>query len=207
MGSAASSDDNYHTQRNKYSAFIKKAKTEHWEEWLEGLDQVSIWQASRLVTSPATNTSKARIPTLQVKDPRTGRVTHKAIDNASKGQLLHEIFFPLPNPETPSVPQNHPYSPPKWVFSNITNDQILATINKLKPYKASKSNSVPNSIFTHAREVVTPHLGPLFHATYSLKYYPQEWATTEMLVLKKPSKSDYTILSAWRLIVLSDSFT
>ena len=37
-----------------------------------------------------------------------------------------------------------------------------------------------------------------------LKYYPQEWALTEMLILKKPGKLDYTSLAAWCPIVLSD---
>jgi Reverse transcriptase (RNA-dependent DNA polymerase) len=74
----------------------------------------------------------------------------------------------------------------------------------MKPYKATKSGSTPNSIFTHAREELVPHLGPLFRATNTLKFYPQEWATMETLILKKPGKPDYTVPSAWRPIVLSD---
>jgi ribonuclease HI len=196
--------EEYRRQRNRYSDHIQKAKAEHWVEWLEGLDQVSIWQASRLVTSPATDAGKAKIPTLKIKDPITKRVIREATDNASKGRLFHETFFPPPNPATPPIPQNYPYPTPRWAFTNITNDQILHAINKLKPYKASKSNSVPNSIFTHAREALVPHLGPLFRSTHSLRYYPQEWATTETLILKKPGKPDYTTPSAWRPIVLSD---
>jgi ribonuclease HI len=196
--------EEYRRQRNNYSQRIRAAKAEHWVEWLEGLDQSSVWQASRLVTSPATDAGKARIPTLQVKDPRTNRVVREAMDNASKGRLFHETFFPPPNPDTPSVPQDYLYPPPRWVFTNISNEQIAFAIDKLKPYKASKSNSIPNSVFTHAREVLVPHLGPLFRATYSLNYYPQEWATTETLILKKPGKPDYTSPSAWRPIVLSD---
>ena len=196
--------EEYRKQRNKYADCIQKAKTEHWVEWLEGIDQTSIWQASRLATSPSTDASKARIPTLQVRNPNTNQVTREAISNAEKGDLLHETFFPQPNPNTPPVPQNYRYPPPLWTFTNITNNHILGAIDKLKPYKATKSNSVPNSIFTHAREALTPHLGPLFRATHSLNYYPQAWATTETLVLKKPGKPDYTIPSAWRPIVLSD---
>ena len=196
--------EDYRLQRNKYSENIKKAKTEHWVEWLEGLDQISVWQASRLVTSPATDAGRARIPSLQIKDPRTNQVTREAKDNESKGRLFLEIFFPPPNPNTPPVPQNFRYPPPRWTFSNITNDQIMTAIGKLKPYKASKNNSVPNSILLHAREVLVPYLGPLFRATHELNYYPQEWAITETLVLKKPGKPDYTLPSAWRPIVLSD---
>ena len=81
---------------------IWNAKAEHWVEWLEGLDQTSVWQASRLVTSPATDAGKARIPTLQVKDPTTKSVIREAKDNTSKGQLFYETFFPPPKPGNPA---------------------------------------------------------------------------------------------------------
>ena len=74
----------------------------------------------------------------------------------------------------------------------------------MKLYKATKSRSVPNSIFTHARKAIIPHLGPLFHTTNMLKYYPWEWATMETLILKKLGKPDYMAPLAWRPIVLSD---
>jgi len=63
----------------------RTAKAEHWVEWLQGLDESSIWQVSRLVTSPATDAGKARIPTLQVKDPITKCIIKEAVDNDSKG--------------------------------------------------------------------------------------------------------------------------
>jgi Reverse transcriptase (RNA-dependent DNA polymerase) len=134
----------------------------------------------------------------------TKRVTREAADNDSKGLLFHEMFFPPPNPAIPPIPQNFNYPTALWDFTNVSNEQIHFAIKNLKPYKASKSGSVPNSIFTHAREVLVPHLGPLVRATHLLDYYPQEWATMETLILKKPGKPDYTAPSAWRPIVLSN---
>ena len=64
---------------------MQTAKAEHWVEWLKGLDELSIWQASKLVTSLATDAGRARIPTLQVKDPVTKQVTKKATDNKKQG--------------------------------------------------------------------------------------------------------------------------
>jgi len=74
----------------------------------------------------------------------------------------------------------------------------------MKPYKASKKDTIPNSVFIHAREDLIPHLGPLFRATNTLEYYPQEWASMEILIMKKPRKPDYMAPSALRPIVLSD---
>ena len=196
--------EKYRQQRNRYSEMIRTAKAEHWIEWLEGIDEVSVWQASRLVTSPATDAGKARIPTLQIRDPTTKRITREAIDNKSKGQLFYETFFPPPNPDLPPVPQDFQYPPPRWDFKNITDEQIHRAIKKMKPYKASKKGSIPNSVLIYAREELIPYLSPLFQATNTLRYYPQEWARTETLILKKPGKPDYTSPSAWHPIVLSD---
>ena len=194
----------YRQQRNHYSEQIRTAKAEHWVEWLQGLDKSSVWQASRLVTSLATDAGKARIPTLQVKDPTTKRVIKEAVNNDSKGWLFYETFFPPANPITDPTLQNYQYPPPRWKFENISDEQIHRAIKKLKPYKASRKGTVPNSVLTHAREDLVPYLGPLFRATNSLEYYPQDWALTETLILKKPGKPDYTSPSAWRPIVLSD---
>jgi len=183
---------------------IRKAKAEHWTEWLEGIDESSIWDASKLLMTPAIDAGKSRIPTLQVKDPITKKVTREAADNASKGQLFYETFFPAPNPAITPIPEDVTYPPPRWNFENITDEQIHRAIKKMKPYKVSKKDTVPNSVLIHAKDDLVPHLGPLFRATNTLEYYPQEWANTETLILKKPGKPDYTALAAWRPIVLSD---
>jgi len=65
---------------------------------LEGLDETDVWQASKLITSPPSDASKMRIPMPQVRDPITKRITKEAADNATKGQLFYETFFPPENP-------------------------------------------------------------------------------------------------------------
>ena len=51
--------------------------------------------------------------------------------------------------------------------------------------------------------LITPHYAPLYRATFTLGYYPQQWKETETIVLKKPSKDNYHNPEAWRPIVLS----
>jgi Reverse transcriptase (RNA-dependent DNA polymerase) len=102
------------------------------------------------------------------------------------------------------IPQDFQYPAPHWTFTNITDKQLHWVIKKMRPYKATRSGTVLNLVLIHAREDLIPHLAPLFWATNTLQYYPQEWATTETLVLKKPGKSDYSSPTAWHLIVLSD---
>jgi hypothetical protein len=136
------------------------------------------------------------VPTLRVKDPIAKQVVREAVDNESKGKLFFETFFPA-QPAESSVPPNPEYPPPKWEFQNITDEQIHRSIRKMKPYKATCSSTIPNCVFTHARELLVPHLGPLYRATHNLKHYPDNWALTEILVLKKPGRPDYSVPSAW----------
>ena len=99
-----------------------------------------------------------------------------------------------------------PYPPAKWEYEPVTDEQIRRAIKKMKPWKATRSGTVPNSVFVHARELLIPHLGPIFRATDTLKFYPSDWKVTETPVLKKPGKADYTSPNAWRPIVLSNGY-
>ena len=58
----------------------------------------------------------------------------------------------------------------------------------MKPYKATRSRTVSNSVLIHAREELIPHLGPLFQATNTLQYYPQEWANDRNTGIERERK-------------------
>ena len=100
-----------------------------------------------------------------------------------------------------------PYPPEKWEYTTTTDEQIHGAIKKMKPWKATRPGTVPKSVFIHARELLVPHLGPIYRAMDTLKIYPEDWKLTKTPVLKKPSKPDYTIAGAWRPIVLSNGYT
>ena len=191
-------------QHNKYSDQIKKAKADHWIDWLKGLDKSSMWQAASFISWPPTDAAKARILSLQIIDPITRQTTKVTHTNDDKSKLLHTTFFPLVNPDLPPLEEDFRYPPPRWTFNNISNNLILKAINNLKPYKATMTGTVPNSVLKFAKDILVPHLGPLYRATNLLKFHPPAWSQTETLVLKKPGKPDYTIPSAWHPIILSD---
>ena len=145
------------------------------------------------------------IPTLLVKDSITKQTTSQVFSNKNKGSLLYKTFFPPTNPNLTPPDDNYNYPPPRWTFNNITNTQIHKAIDKMKPYKATMSGTISNSIFIHAKDLLVLYIGPLFRATHTLKFYPKEWALTKTLVLKKPGKPDYTIPGAWHPVILSNS--
>jgi hypothetical protein len=197
--------EEFRQKRNDYSQAIWKAKAEHWTEWLESLDDAGVWAANRLVTGPGSDGGRSRVPTLQVKDPATKVVIQEARTNVEKGELFYHTFFP-PRTAAPAPMPDEPYPPPKWEYQSVTDEQIHRAIRKMKPWKATRTGTVPNSVFVHARELLVPHLGPIFRATDTLKVYPDDWKVTETPILKKPGKPDYTAPNAWRPIVLSNGY-
>ena len=60
---------------NSYSEAIRRMKEEHWTDWL---DEQSIWTANRLVSGPAMDRGRCRIPTLLVKEPITNQIVKEA---------------------------------------------------------------------------------------------------------------------------------
>ena len=83
---------------------------------------------------------------------------------------------------------------------------VHRAIKRMKPWKATRSGTVPNTVFVHASDLLVLYLGPIFRATDSLETYPDDWKLTETPILKKPGKSDYTLTGAWRPIVLSNGY-
>ena len=194
--------ESYRLARNAYSLQIRKTKAEHWEEWLEGMDEASIWTASRMALGPAFDGGRCKVPTLRIRHPTTGTILREASDNATKSTWLFKEFFPK-KPATSTVPPDCEYPDPAWRYQEVTEESIHRIIRKMQPYKATMSGTAPNCVYKYNSEVLVPRLAVIYRAIDSLGHYPERWKTTETVVLRKPGKADYTDPSAHRPIVLS----
>ena len=103
--------EEYCQQQNRYLEHIKKAKAEHSIDWLEGLDETSMWQVSRFISSPPTDAARTCIPTLIVKDPITKCIIGQVFSNKDKGNLLHKLFFLSTNPNLTPPGDDYIYPP------------------------------------------------------------------------------------------------
>jgi hypothetical protein len=50
--------------------------------------------------------------------------------------------------------------------------------------------------------LLIPFLGPIFHTTFTLEIYPEQWKKSFMIVLRKPGRPDYSLPKAYRPITL-----
>lgn len=194
--------ERYRRERSDYTEQIRRAKKEHWYSWLKSISASSIWTANRFISGPATDGGRARIPALRVMDELG--MEREVRDNKGKSAALFSTFF-LPAPAQNTRDSNSSYPPPKAPFKNITNAQISRAIGKIAQYKAPGPSGVSNAVLTHCKELITPHLGPIFRATFSLKIYPAQWKTSKTIVLRKLGKPSYATAKAYRPIALLDT--
>ena len=189
--------------RNIYSELINKSKQGHWESWLEGITSKNVWDLHRFTSTPATDGSKTRIPAFRTTDVR-GQPC-ETLDNKGKSALLHEVFF-YPPPADHGIDPNQEYPEATIYFEEVTDDQIARKAQKLNAFKAPGINGISNSVLTHCADLLAPHLGPIFRATFNANYYPAKWKTYKTVVLRKPGKPDYSVPNAYRPIALLDVF-
>jgi len=123
--------------------------------------------------------------------------------NEEKGRLLQDAFFLKPgNEETGNEEQDYP--PPALSYALITDMQIHRVICQLGPHKAPSPDGITNIVFIKCADLLVPLLGPIYHTTFELKVYPEQWRDSITVVLRKPVNPDYTVPGAhWPITLLN----
>ncbi|KAI0365273.1 hypothetical protein BV20DRAFT_928603, partial [Pilatotrama ljubarskyi] len=156
-----------------------------------------IWDANRFLKCGPTDGGSARIPPIWATGADGRERTLNAKDE--KGAKFHRTFF-LP-PSAAPVPLS-PYPQPRFRYRPITDAQVHQAITTLCSFKLPGPDVIPNEVYKHCTDTLTPILGSLFRATFTLGYYPERWKVSDTVVLQKPGKTDYTVAKAWRPITL-----
>ena len=71
-----------------------------------------------------------------------------------------------------------------------------------KSLKAPGEDGLPAMVWKQTWPVIKHRVLAIFHASLKEGKLPQQWQHAKIISLKKPSKKDYTIAKAWRLISL-----
>ena len=84
--------EEYRVARNKYADAICSAKLQHWTEWLESLDEASVWTARKYANNELTDASRAKVPNLKGKF-RGSDTAVEGTTNAEKSRMFYETFY------------------------------------------------------------------------------------------------------------------
>ena len=92
---------------NTYANTIKKSKKDRWEDFLEQIDEKTIWTAHKYGSAEASDGSSARVPTLTTKQWDNTLWTASMNDN--KAKMLFDTF-PALNKEKTTASDEPPYA-------------------------------------------------------------------------------------------------
>ncbi|KAG5733033.1 putative 115 kDa protein in type-1 retrotransposable element [Termitomyces sp. T112] len=187
--------------RNDYGQAIRDTSRRHWEGWLESVDAKSIWDANTFVAMAPSDGGKARTPTLREE---VGGRNVEVEDNEGKARLFHEAFF-YEDPVEGEEEGDREVHEAAFTWTEITDREVHAAIEKLKPHKAPGLSGIPNVVLKKTRSTIVPYLGPIFRATFEHKVYPTRWKVFKTAVLQKPNRDDYSNPNSYRPIALLDT--
>ncbi|KAJ7346404.1 hypothetical protein DFH08DRAFT_622902, partial [Mycena albidolilacea] len=144
----------------------------------------------------------SRIPTLVQRVGDTREVEAEAATNEEKSDWLRAEFFP-PRMAESSVPPDAVYPPPAWKWEPVSDELLRRAADKMKPYKATFAESIPNCVIKQCTNLLIPFVGPIFRSLDELGHFPEEWSELRIPVLRKPGKADYDVPGAYRPIALT----
>jgi len=190
--------------RRAYGVLIEKAKREHLEGFLESLNEKSVWTAHRYASGEPTDGGRARIPPLKGSLTGGEEVNRSVAEtNEDKSKLLHATFFPELERED-NCHADNAYLAPMFKFHQISDEQIHRVIARLGPFKVPGPDGIPNVFLIKCADLLVPHLGPLYWATFRLGVYPTSWRDSVMVILRKLGKPDYMLPNAhWPVALLN----
>lgn len=107
----------YRASHSLYTKAICTAKIQHWNEWLEALDESSILTAGRYARNDPSDAGWAKVPDLKVRyQGESDDVI--ATTNSDKGRAFYEAFFP-PKPAQQCDYSEYTYPPPEMGPSTL----------------------------------------------------------------------------------------
>jgi len=188
-----------HTDAEKlYDRTLERTKRQHWRDWLERAEDPDIWTVHKYTSQPSTDGAKARIPALKYKQDN---IEVTAATNTEKAQALAKSFFPV-KPADPVDETLNAYPPACCNPDQLTKEQILLHIRKLKPYKAPGPDGIPNIVLMRCADLLADRLLNIYKAMLERNLHYSPWKNFTTVVLRKPGKPRYDVPKAYRPIAL-----
>ena len=185
-----------------YSNTLKSTKKQHWRDWIERVEDPDIWTVHRLITSPATDGGKSRIPGLKYKETPDGE-EQTASSNEEKSRVLAKCFFPSkPTQPPPLQTADQDVQHADIEALSITKEQVLRQLWRLKPYKAPGRDGIPNVVLVKCSDILADRLLGIYSAMLELNLQYEPWKCFTTVVLRKPGKPRYDLPKAYRPIAL-----
>lgn len=179
--------------RNDYFAAIKKAKRDHWNQFLEKNDPKSIFKAF----SYTSDKKVEKIPQIKSIDPDSTKLESTF---AGKCKSFRNILFPPPPTSEP--PDWNDFRPRNWEWPKLTSIELRNVCTSKVKGKTPGPDLITQDIISKAYEAIPNYFLQLYSKLIDIGYHPVSWRQATGAILKKPNKPDYSIPKAFRVISL-----
>ncbi|KAJ8063433.1 hypothetical protein OCU04_008652 [Sclerotinia nivalis] len=181
----------YQSARNHYFQAIKTAKKNHWNEFLEKEDTQTIFKAMSYTKDLQTE----RIPNI--------RSSPSQFESSFEGKCsaFRSTLFPPP-PITPAPIWEGYKQSNKWDWPKLTESELFNACSTKIKGKTPGPDGITQEIIIQAYKAIPTTFFTLFSNLINLGYHPSCWKQATGAILKKPSKPDYSIPKAYRVIAL-----
>ena len=132
-----------------------------------------------------------KFPPLKKPDGSMAETFNDKID------ALRGAFFPPP-PEADLVDiEGAEYPAPLTISRTVTQVMVTKAINRPKKDKAPGPNGIPNRFLSIVAAPFAGVFTHLFQACLDVGYHPHKFKEAKTIILKKPSKPDYSEVKAY----------
>jgi ribonuclease HI len=170
---------------------IRKAKSEHWNEFLQQADETNLWIAAGYRKRGPTG------PTPALVDEEG----HTATTREEKEEMLRKQAFPPRNTgaEEP-LGEEEEATPTMW--ERITEDEVHEAIHNQSTTKSPGPDRLSFKAIRILWEWEPERVTALVRAAVRTGTQPTAWKNTRAVVIPKPGKPDYRKAKAYRVIAL-----
>jgi len=116
-----------------------------------------------------------------------------------KARALGERFYPETNTDLDDISDKdcqEEYSSTLAISQLVTREEVQAIVRQVKPDKCPGADEIPNWFLQSIGEPLAKALQGLLTAVNKVNYYPKRFRAACTIVLRKPSKPDYSDLGA-----------
>lgn len=179
--------EQYREALTTYNKAIRKAKTESWRRFCEGLNDTPSSARNHKILSKEREQELGSIKRPDGTFTQTRRETL---------EILAQAHFPgsaIIQGQFDSNPGNEIKRPHKenWQFAKsiITPDAIRGAIGSFKPFKSPGVDGVYPALLQVGLEALLPYLITLFRASIAWKHIPTCWKMTRVIYIPKAGRS------------------
>ncbi|KAF7568860.1 hypothetical protein PtrM4_112750 [Pyrenophora tritici-repentis] len=177
--------------RNTYARAIKDAKKRHWNSFLEQETPQSIYKAMAYTKDQKVE----KIP------PIHGEILEKTFKGKCKA-FRKALFPPPPTAELPSFLN---YQESIWDWPQLSISELEQACSSKVKSSTPGPDAITQDIITATFKFNPEILFIAYSILFNYGYHPRCWKAATGAILKKPSKLDYSLPKAYRVITLLNS--